>query len=120
MTFASRSLPVPLSPVRRTVEAGLVATLATSWRSAAIDGEAPTILCRLYGRAALVRVLSDLTPQPRRFECPFHGRDHFVQIERLVREVERPQFHRFDRGLDAGVGGEQDHQDVLIELLDLA
>ena len=64
--------------------------------------------------------LPDLASQPGRLECAFYRRRDVIQIERLVGEVVRPELHRLDGGLDAGVGREQDHQDVLIELLHLA
>ena len=43
MVLATRSLPVPLSPVSSTVDAGLAATLATICRNASIAGDSPTI-----------------------------------------------------------------------------
>ena len=64
--------------------------------------------------------LPHLATQPGRLECPFDGRRDLVEVERLVGEVIRPQLHRLDRGLDAGVRRQEDDQDVLIELLHLA
>ena len=64
--------------------------------------------------------LPDLAAQPRRLERPLDRRRDFVEIERLVGEVIGAELHRLDGGLDAGVRGQQNHQDVLIELLDLA
>ena len=89
-------------------------------RSAVIAGDAPTMRCRLYGLAAFDAELPDLAPQPRRLERALDRRRDVVQIERLVGEVIRAELHRLDGGLDAGVGREQDDQDVLIELLHLA
>ena len=65
-------------------------------------------------------VLPDLAAKPRRFERALHGPDHVVEVERLVGEVVGAELHRLDCRLDAGVGGEQDDEDVLVELLDLA
>ena len=47
MALATRSLPVPLSPVSSTVDAGLAATFATSCRSASIVADSPTMARRL-------------------------------------------------------------------------
>ena len=43
-----------------------------------------------------------------------------VEVERLVGEVIGAELHRLDGGLDADERREQDHQDVGIELLQLA
>ena len=64
--------------------------------------------------------LPHLAPQPRRLERAFHRRRDVVEVERLVGEVIGAELHRLDGGLDAGVRRQQDDQDVLIELLDLA
>ncbi len=85
-----------------------------------IAGEAPTRRCRLYGRAAFVAVLPHLAPKSGRLQRAFDGRADLVEVERLVGEVVRAELHRLDGGLDARVRGQQNHQDVLVELLDLA
>ena len=92
---------MPLSPVRRTVDAGVTATRPTSCRNAVICGDEPTIRSRLYGRAAFVAELPHLPPEPRGLERPLDGRGDLIQVERLVREVVRAQLHRLDRGVDA-------------------
>ena len=80
------------------------------------------IRCRLYGRAAFVRNCRTsrrrrVASNARRFQRGRRG--DVVQVERLVREMIVAQLHRFNGGLHAGVGRQQNHEDVLIELLDL-
>ena len=72
------------------------------------------------GVAAFAAELPHFTPEPRRLERALDRRRDLVQIEGLVREVIGAELHRLDGGLDAGVRGQQDDQDVLVELLDLA
>ena len=77
------------------------------------------IRCRLYGRACIRAELSHFASKARRFQRAVDGRGDVVQVERLVREMIGAQLHRFNGGLHAGVGRQQNHEDVLIELLDL-
>jgi len=63
--------------------------------------------------------LSNFAPQPRGLERLLDERRQRVEIERLVHEVVRAQLHRFDRGLDARIRGQQDHQQIGIDLPDL-
>ena len=119
MTLATRSLPVPLSPVSRTVDDGLTATRATRCRSDVIGGRGADDPLQAV-RARLVRPeLPHLTAEARRLQRALDRRRDFVEIERLVREMIRAELHRLDGGFDAGVRGQQDDQDVLIEFLDL-
>ncbi len=55
MTFATRSLPVPLSPVMSTVDPGLVATFRMSAFARCITSDSPMIDAALYGRAIVSR-----------------------------------------------------------------
>ncbi len=55
MTLATRSLPVPLSPVTITVDPGLDATLRASCFTRCIGSVSPMSDPRLYGRARLSR-----------------------------------------------------------------
>src|SRR5437762_824213 len=55
MALAARSLPVPVSPVRRTVDAGLVATRARSALIDCIVGEPPMMASKAHSRPWLVR-----------------------------------------------------------------
>ena len=120
MTLATRSLPVPLSPVSSTVDAGLTAILATRCRSAVIGGEAPTTPLQAVRPGSIGSELPHFAPQPRRFQRALDGRGDLVQVERLVGEVVRPELHRLDGSLDAGVRRQENDEDVLVELLRLA
>ena len=117
-TFAARSLPVPLSPVSSTVDAGLVATFASSERSMPIAADSPDDAIDAVGSRLRRAQTAHFAPQLRGLQRTRHQKRHVVQIERLVGEVERTFLHRFDRGLDAGVGGEEDDEGVGVELLD--
>ena len=57
--------------------------------------------------------------QPCRLQRARDRRRHLVEVERLVRVVIRAKLHRFDGGLDADEGRQQDDQDVGIRFLDL-
>ena len=46
--------------------------------------------------------------------------DDVVEVERLVGEVVGADLHRLDGGVDRGIGGQQDDEDVGVVLLDLA
>ena len=48
------------------------------------------------------------------------GRQHLVDLEGLGYVVEGAAFHRVDRRLDGGIGGEQDHGKLRLEGLDRA
>jgi hypothetical protein len=65
-------------------------------------------------------ILTDLAAKARRFERPLDGRHHLVEVERLVGKVVRPKLHRLDRRFDARIGGEENDERVLVELLDFA
>ena len=119
MTLATRSLPVPLSPVSSTVDDGLTATRATRWRSAVIGARGADDPLQAVRTRRVRAELPHLAPEPRRLERALDRRGDLVEIERLVREVIGAELHGLDGGLDAGVRRQQNHQDVLVELLDL-
>ena len=68
----------------------------------------------------MARSAPHFAAQAGRFERLFDDRGDVVEVERLVGEVIRAELHRLDRGVDAGVGREQDDERVGIELLQLA
>ena len=120
MTFATRSLPVPLSPVSSTVDDGLTATRATRWRSDVIAARRADDPLQAVRACRIRAELPHFAAQARRLERAFDGRGDLVEIERLVREVIGAELHGLDGGFHAGVRRQQNHQDVLVELLDLA
>ena len=111
---------MPLSPVSSTVEAGLVATLATRLRSRRDGVRDPDDVVEAERPRLLGAQLPDFPPQPRRLERARDGRHDVVKVEGLVGEVIRADAHRFDGRLDGRKRGEEDDQDVLVVLLDLA
>ena len=119
-TLAARSLPVPLSPVSRTVDAGLAATLRSRSRSAPIAADSPTMRSSAKGCAWLARSMRT----SRRSRVVSSARSTIerdvVEVERLVGEVVGADLHRLDRGVHRGVGGQQDDDDVGVVLLDPA
>ena len=72
------------------------------------------------GTRGVGAVLPDFPAEPGGLERALDHRGNLVQIERLVGEVIGPELHRLDRGFDAGIRGQEDHQRVLIQFLDLA
>ena len=120
MILATRSLPVPLSPVSRTVDAGLAATRAMSDRSAVIARRDANESLQAIGPGGARAVLSHLATKTSGLQGAFDVRRDLVKIEGLVGEVIRAELHRFDGGVNARIRGQQDNQDVLIELLDLS
>ena len=110
---------MPLSPVSSTVDAGLVATRLSSALNSR-NGRRVADHAIEAVRLGLSRAqLAHLAAQPRGLERLLdHGRER-LEVERLVHEVVRAELHRLDGGVDAGVGREQDDEDVGIELLEL-
>jgi hypothetical protein len=111
-------LPVPLSPVSSTVDAGLEATflirrLDDAERLAVPDDAIETIGLGLAGPQR-----SDLPAQPRGLERLLDQEDDLVEVERLVRKMVGAVFHRLDGGIDARVRGQQDDERIGVALLD--
>ena len=119
MTFATRSLPVPLSPVSSTVDEGLPATRATRWRREVIGRRGADDALETVGSGRVRAELTHFAPKAGRLEGPLDRGGDLVEIERLVREMIGAELHGLDGGLHAGVRGQQNDQDVLVEFLDL-
>ena len=119
MTFAARSLPVPLSPVSNTVDAGLRRNLPEQRAHAdhdvaLADDPVEAVRLRLAGAQR-----PHLAPQLRRLERLGDEERDFVHVERLVRVVVGAVLHRFDGVVDARIRGQQNDQRVGVVFLDL-
>ena len=117
--LAARSLPVPLSPVSRTVDAGLAATLRSRSRSAPIAADSPTRRSSAKGCAWLARSMRT----SRRSRVVSRARSTIAEMSSRLNGLLAKwcaDLHRLDRGVHGGVGGQQDDDDVGIVLLDPA
>ena len=110
---------MPLSPVSSTVEAGLAAIF---WRSARTDPGRlaladDAIEAKRPGLRGAKR--AHFPPKARRLERALDEERDLLDVEGLVRVVERPLLHRLHRQLDARVPGQHDDEGVGTRLLDL-
>ena len=118
MTLATRSLPVPLSPVMSTVDPGLVATLRTSAFTRCMASLSPMIDATPNGCASVSRSVrnsrrSRVASSARSTRTATSSRSKgFVEV------LERAGFHRADDDLDVLVRREHEHRQIGIELVD--
>ena len=110
---------MPLSPVSSTVDAGLAATFCSSAFASPIGAALADDAIEAVGLRLAGAQRAHLAAQPRRLERLLDEQHDLVEVERLVGVVIRAGLHRFDGGVDARIGGQQDHQRVGIGLLDL-
>ena len=95
--FAARSFPVPLSPVRRTVEDGLAAIFLRRAFTPRIGADSPTIRSKAYGADSRARRAR--TSRLRRVVSSAFSTRRTISssIDRLVDVVIRAQLDRLDR-----------------------
>ena len=107
---AATSLPVPDAPVRRT-EVGRRATRAMVSRTRSVAGDPDQIVAQegAVGRGTQ-GVAQDivLALEPDTVEASGHGVEDLVGAERLEHEIGRTGAQRLDRGVEVGIGGDQD------------
>ena len=114
-TFASRSLPVPLSPVSSTVDVGLSATLARQCLETLHDvGLADDRVERKWSRQILLQP-AQLAAAARGFHGPCHPQHDFIDLEGLGEVVGGAGFHGFDDELGVLVSGQHDHREIGID-----
>ena len=93
------------------------AAFRTRSNTAAIAGLLPTTWSKPARGASGSRSRRFSSIEPAPFGRALDGQtEHVVGRQRLQQVVERPRPHGFDRGLDAPVAGDHDHDDVGIQL----
>ena len=109
MARATTSLPVPLSPVTRTV-VRVGATFSTSWRTSSMAGEAPRIASPPV-RCSPIRWRRTRFSASERpvLERLLHHQLELLHLERLQHVVVRAGLHGLDGGLGGGERGHDDH-----------
>ena len=117
--MAARSLPVPLSPVSSTVDAGTGRDLLQQrahpdHHVALADDPIEAVGLRLGGAQR-----AHLAPQLRRLQRLGDQQRDLVDVERLVGVVIGAVLHRLDGVVDARVRRQEDDQGIRIVLLDL-
>ena len=103
---AKSSLPVPDSPVRRTVTSEAAAGRIRSSASASA-WDVPTI-SGIPARPASAARSECATADAPRAHVPRDEEEEEVRVDRLAQEVGRAQLHRGDRGLDGAESGQDD------------
>ena len=114
---AKSSLPVPLSPKSSTVDLLAAAFFASSMM--APHGGA--IAChQVIATAQLLGEELDILFELGAVEGLFDHHGQVFRVERLGDEVVGAGFDRFDGALDAAMGGDQNHRQVLVRLAHVA
>ena len=115
MACATSSLPVPLSPVMRTL-ARLGATCSMTSNTCCIAGLLPTMCVEpevvLEARAELGRLVLERPPVERTAD----DEHELVDLERLGQVVLGPLVHRADGGLDLGERRHEHHDELGVVL----
>ena len=105
---ASNSLPVPLSPSTSTV-----AVSGATRRTRSITSCSARLGPTMNSRSVVSEASADSTCTCRVSDCRSRARATSARTVSapadLGREVERAQLHRFDRGVDVGLGAGDDH-----------
>ena len=104
---ATRSLPVPLSPVSRTLMSP-VAARSAAWTTACSAGLRPIELRRAPQARERLPVVRDLLAQVRDLERAPGAQQDLLVFDGLAQIVERALLHGGDRGLHALEGRDQD------------
>ena len=114
----ARSLPVPLSPVSNTVDAGLDATFRSSAFTSPRTRLCPTIRSTLYGCAWLAR--SAFTSRRNRVVSSAFSTSTAISstLNGLFASVIDALLHRLNCGVDDREGGQHDDDGVGIGFLD--